>query len=453
MTAIVPYALGLGALVAAALFRLLPGRVAAAVALVGGWAILPVAVYTADMLPEAGRTESPMHALALPTAAFAVNKATALGLGCLVGAVLFDWAALRRLRFSWLDLPVVVWCLVPLLSAPANGLGVAEGLAQARYNALAWGVPYLMGRAYFADAEGLRVLAIAWALAGLAYVPLCLAEFLRGPFLYDLVYGPHPYRLDGADRPIGHRPLVFLEHGNQLGMWAATAAAAAVGLWRSGRPARWLGMPAALAAAVLVVQALACQSLGAIVLLLLGLPVLLLAGRVRLAVDRRVLLGVGAVAVVAGVALITAAGGPLRSQARGLFRGIGKESFTWRLARYEDFLPEAARRPLIGHARADWSPAPGGRFVDPAALGLWMLAFGMYGAAGSLAALAALPVPAARALARRSPALPELAAAVLLAMNAGDLLFNSTLILPLLALAGGLAGAGRAGAPADRAPG
>jgi hypothetical protein len=201
----VSFILGAWVIMGALLFRFLPGRVAAAIGLVGAWAFLPVAPYTPAMFTEPGGAVSPMHALALPTA-FTLNKATAVALGCLFGAVLFDWTTLREaIRPSWYDLPIVAWCLVPLGSAWMNGLELGEALGLVRYGVLTWGVPYAMGRAYFADVEGLRTLLIAWTLGGLAYLPLCLAEFIQGPWLYDLLYGPHPYRFDGATRPFGNR--------------------------------------------------------------------------------------------------------------------------------------------------------------------------------------------------------------------------------------------------------
>ena len=175
------------------LFRVLPGRTAAAVGLVGGWALLPVAPYPSAVMPDsAAGAPCTMHALALPTD-LGWNRGTAVGLACLVGAVLGGWPVLRELRPAWGDLPMLAWCVVPTLSAVANNLSLAEGLGQSRYNALAWGVPYAVGRAYFADPAGLRALLVAWAVAGLAYLPACLAEFALGPFLYPAIYGPHPY--------------------------------------------------------------------------------------------------------------------------------------------------------------------------------------------------------------------------------------------------------------------
>src|ERR1700677_4582148 len=86
------------------LFRILPGRDAAITCLVAGWAFLPVASYPPSDLPDSSRAAA-SHAVALPTS-MQVNKATAIGLGCLAGLVLFDRRTFGRLRFSLVDLPI-----------------------------------------------------------------------------------------------------------------------------------------------------------------------------------------------------------------------------------------------------------------------------------------------------------------------------------------------------------
>ena len=173
-----------------------------------------------------------MHALAVPTRPWCQQGPGASAWDAFSGVVLFDWPS--RCGGSAPSGSTHRWspgALCPSLSALANGVPLAAGLAQSRYLVLAWGVPYLMGRLYLGDNESLRRLGLALVLAGLVYVPLGLLEFVVGPFLYGLVYGAHPYQIEGAVRFVGYRPLIFLEHGNQLGIWIASAALAAVWLW------------------------------------------------------------------------------------------------------------------------------------------------------------------------------------------------------------------------------
>jgi hypothetical protein len=444
---LVPIALACWVVATLAAFRRRPGRDAVLASMIGGWAVLPVASFPSAVFGRPLGEVGSMHALAVPTPVLA-NKATAIGLGCLLGAVAFDWGALRRLRFSRLDLPILAWVVLPVPSTLANGLPVAEGLAQSRYLALAWGVPYLMGRAYLGENESLRRFGLALVLAGLFYAPVCLLEFLAGPFLYGLVYGPHPYQIEGAARFLGYRPLVFLEHGNQLGMWTASAAVAAVWLWRSGRSEAFWGVSGGAQAAALVAVCLFGQSHGAISLAAVALVPLAVPWR-RAARTKPVLVagaGVLLLALAVSTALAASGGaGGLRSQVREAFIGIGKTSFTWRLARSEQHLARVAERPALGWARADWSAAPGHTFVNPVNLGLWLLALGMYGAAGLICLALVLVLPVAEVLKwlpPRSWLNPGCSgvtlAGVLLALNTADAALNAEFLLPMLAAAGGL---------------
>ena len=428
------------------LFRLLPGRDAAIACLVVGWAFLPVAPYPPPA-PTDVENASSVHAVAVPTAPLA-NKATAIGLGCLAGLVLFDRRTFEGLRFDRVDLPMAAWCLVPLASATANGLPLSEGLAQARYLALAWGVPYLLGRAYLADVESRGRFALGIAAGGLAYLPLCAAEIIAGPMAYRALYGPHPYEFEGAARFLGSRPLGFQEHGNQLGMWMAGSAVAATWLWASGASKRPFGIPGGVLAAVLIGATLSCQSHGSIVLLGVALSPLLVA---RLGRGRFPWRAAVALAVAAGcLAIFSLAArrgfdlGALRLDVGNFFKGINKSSFTWRLSRSEEFLPAALRRPWLGSARPDWR-ANGLPFTNPVNLPLWLLVLGMYGLVGLAASMATWLVPPARA-ARRGPLRAWTGPAggatgalvALVAINYLDSFSNSVAILPILAAVGGL---------------
>jgi hypothetical protein len=427
------------------LFRLLPGRDAAIVCLVFGWAFLPVASYPDSSLVDGGSTSS-LAALAVPTSLL-VNKGTAIGLGCLIGFVLFDRRTFDRLRFDRLDLPMVVWCLVPLASCLSNGLPLSEGLAQVRYQALFWGVPYLMGRAYLADVESQGRFAIALAAVGLAYLPICLWEILQGPTFYRLFYGPHPYEFEGTARPLGHRPLGLMEHGNQLGIWLASSALAATWLWASGASKKPGGMPIGVLAGILVGLTVLCQSHASIVLLGLGLLPILIGkvGRGRNFWKVAGVLVLGFVILAIGLEASRRGFSPsaIRADAAGFFRGISKSSFTWRLARTEEFLPLALQRPWLGWARADWRP-DGQPFLNPVNLPIELLAIGMYGLVGVLAILGVWLVPLFRGVRRWTPAMigPSAGATgaliALVAINFVDGISNATVVLPILGAVGAL---------------
>ena len=94
------------------------------------------------------------------------TKARVIGVALLLGVMAFDPKSWRRFRPSFFDLPMLGWCLVPLASGLANGPRPAGSLADAAYLAMAWGVPYLVGRLYFSDPKGLDVLARAIIVGG-----------------------------------------------------------------------------------------------------------------------------------------------------------------------------------------------------------------------------------------------------------------------------------------------
>jgi hypothetical protein len=432
--------------------RLGPVRGALA-SMLGGWALLPNVEYPAAMIESGREAFGFAHACCLAASPL-WNKASAIGLSSLLGIAVFDGPALRRLRPRAIDGLVLLFAATPVASAWSSGLPISAGLAQSRHLALAWGVPYMVGRTRFAGSTALLDFGRGWAMAGLATAPLAIVEFAAGPVWYRWLYGPHPYRFDGDERWLGHRPLELLEHGNQWGMWSATAALAGVWLWASGeRRLAGIGrlaIPTGPAAALLVVVSLLGQSHGSILLLAAGLA--------GLALSRRRppgwviwggLAALPAWAAAAAAALMVRSGGPsgLRETLRGYFHGIGKGSFTWRLARVLENLDGLLARPVLGHGRANWSPvSPDGTFPDPVALPFLLLETGFHGLVGGLSSIAVLAAPIVRALfqfrrldLRQPPNAAAAMAAALLAINLADLLLNSALLLPVLAATGGLA--------------
>lgn len=445
MRELVPVALGLWVFVSIGLFLALPGRDAAITVLLAGSTLLPVALYPAEVFDTPIGHGGSMLALAIPGPPV-LNRASIVGLGGLLGLLLADWPALRRIRPATLDLPIAVWCLAPIASTLANHLPIAWGLAQSRHLALAWGVPYLLGRVYLGDNESLRRFGRGWVVAGVLAAPFCLLEFAAQPFLYTWIYGANPYQIEGMRRPILYRPMLLAEDGNQLGIWIATAAVAAVWLRRSNSLGPVLAIPDRIVAPGLVALCLLCQSHGSIALLLAALLGIRLLTR-RPATGK---IGPWTTAATSAMVLLVLASSiaeaaGLREQTRSFFLGLGKESFTWRLARSGDLLATALAHPILGWGRPDWPMELGQPVVCPVSLGLWLFALGMYGTIGLAASTLALVLPLVEVwkwLPARSWLNPSCSgatlAAALLAVNAADSLVNSTLLLPILAGAGGL---------------
>jgi hypothetical protein len=421
------------------LFRRYPIRVAILANFLAGWALLPSAIYT----PTAVEFPYWILGTCLPSIHF-FTKATVTGLTCLLGILVFDRKTLGRFELSFWDLPMLAWCVIPLLSALANAQGLVPMLRSELYQILAWGVPYLVGRLYFEKTESLKLAAEAFVVAGLAYVPICWVEIMTGPQFYAHLYGYQPYRWTGAPRYLGYRPVGLLEDGNQLGIWMATSALIAIWLWRRRVVDRVLGIPIAWVAGCLFCVTLLCQSAGSIVLLLCLLAfVWFRKGDLPRAVIAIVLLGVLSfmtlrLANVVSLKTMVQQNAIARSAANSL-KSIQRGSFGWRLSQDEKYVGLALEKPLLGSGEWDWWK---GGSLRP--WGLWLLTFGMYGIAGLVALQCLQLIPVARIFWSGPPGpnpsafdlRSALAAAIL--MSAIDNLLNGSMILPILLAVGGL---------------
>jgi hypothetical protein len=438
MTKIIPIVLWAWVPFTIWLFRRGPARRAALVGLLGGWLLLP----SARVPDEVAFEEFPYWVMpsCMPSSSW-TTKARIVGLSCLLGVVLFDRKRLGTLRPAGCDVAVIGWCAWPIASAMANGLYASEAIANAAYQTLAWGVPYLLGRLYFASGEGMDEMARAIVACGLLSVPPAVAEMVVGPFCYGGLYGFHPYQHDGIVRYVGFRPMLLLEHGNQFGIWIASTALVASWLWISGRLARVLGLPGGLAVAMLVGATVASQSMGGIILLAGGLAGMQLVRRCNLvwpilAVMVLVLgfLGVRASNVVDAKALAERVGlGSVQ---------LKRQSFGWRLRVEERGTRVALQRPVAGWGRWDWWR----QYGDSRPWGLFSLALGMYGVVGLVLLIGVLGGPIVRFLTLGPPQLwsspPWASAAAMaaaLSIHALDAILNSTFLLAAMAAAGGLA--------------
>lgn len=250
MTVMVPIAMFGWIPVVMLLFVLLPPRRAVIAAFIGGWLFLPWKGYPIEGFID-------------------YTKMTVVCLSALLGVAAFDTTRLVSFRPRWFDLPMVAWCLCPAASAIANGFGPYGALNQSLYQTITWGIPYLLGRVYFSDSEGLRELSIGIFIGGLIYVPLCLYEIRMSPQLNRMVYGYH-HRGWGGRRLAGFRPEVFMNTGLELGLWMTAATLAGLWLWVTGALKQLWGIPVAWLVLAVMVTTLLCHSAGALALLALG---------------------------------------------------------------------------------------------------------------------------------------------------------------------------------------
>jgi hypothetical protein len=420
-------------------FRRLPVRIALLINFVGGWAVLPAANYisSGDAFPYW------ILGTSLESDYF-ITKATVIGLTGLLCVSLFDRASFLRFRLTVWDLAMGMWLIAPLLSAIANPENFREGCVGEIYQLLAWGSPYLIGRLYFTDTQSLRLAAKAFVIGGLAYIPFCIFEIIKGPQIYARLYGYQPFQLNGAERFIGYRPIGLLENGNQLGIWMATATLIAMWLWRRKTAKSILGIPILLAAIALFIVTIMCQSTGAIILLLALIPFVFVDPR-HLSRTVSIVLVLGILAFAAfRIANVVSLHELVKENSAAhavdsYLKKIGKGSLGWRLSQDERHIVTALNEPILGYGQWNWWREG---FERP--WSLWLLVFGMYGSVGLVSLEALLLIPALRAvwfpLARSDIGYTNmrhtLSAAVLI--SAIDSLLNSAMILPLLLVIGGM---------------
>lgn len=426
MSLLVPIALFGWILVVLALFAQLPGRRAVVAAVVAGWLLLPNAAYTLSGLPD-------------------YNKMTATALSILLGTLLFKREQLLEFRPRWVDLPMLVWCLCPIASSLANGLGLYDGLSGFLNRTIEWSLPYLIGRIYLGSADGLRELAIGIVVGGLVYVLPCLYEIRMSPQLHRMLYGSAIW---GGTRYGGYRPQVFLVNGLELGIWMTTASLIGYWLWASSAIHRIGGISFGWLLFCLLVVTVLCKSTGALVLLVMGIAVLWATRRTGLS------LVIWALLLVAPLYIVTRTTGTWSGKtvvnwASTWINAERAESFEFRLKNEDILVDKALQRPMFG-----WGGWGRNRVYDEEGRdisvtdGLWIIALGQNGISGLVSFTAIFLLPLAL-LVRRYPAhtwrTAGFAPAGVLGISAVlyliDCLSNGSFNPIYLYMAGGLSGA------------
>lgn len=367
------------------LFAALPVRKAIVTALVGGWLFLPTI-----RLPVVG----------IPDYDKIVATNCAIALGCLI----WSRKELFALRPTWIDLPMILWCISPSLSSLSNGLGYYDAASEGFRQVLVWLVPYLIGKAFFRDSQSLRLLALAFVVGGLVYIPLCLLEIRLSPQLNYWVYGFHQNQFWRNLRMEGYRPVVFMNNGLMVGTWMATATVISFWLWLTGNP-RISRVPWPWIFGSLLVVTILCKALYAIMLMLLSLALLLVARYGKsLTPAILLLLAVPGYMALRGLQIVPA--DAIVAQAETIFGADRAQSLGARLAQEDYMILHAMKRPVFGWGgwRRSWPIDPyTGEFQIRGLDGLWTIVIGKNGLYGvSLLFLTLLTPVAAVLLGRRA---------------------------------------------------
>ena len=210
----------------------------------------------------------------LPVAGYSLSgmpdytKMSATCVGVISATMIWHPQLLFRFRPKWVDLPVTLFCFIPLATSLAIGLGLYDGLSISFAQCVMWGLPYLIGRITLGNAKGIRDLAFAFFLGGLIYIPLCWIEIRLSPQLHRWVYGFAPSGFANTYRLGGFRPIVFMQHGLMTAMWMCNAYLCGHLLFFTRTTRRIRGFNSGPLLALLAVTVILSRSVGALLLLL-----------------------------------------------------------------------------------------------------------------------------------------------------------------------------------------
>jgi tetratricopeptide (TPR) repeat protein len=408
-----------------ALFALLPARRAVVAGSIAAWLLLPPIGIDFPGFPN-------------------YTKATAATVGVLLGTFLFEPNRLLCFRLRWFDVPMLLWCLCPFLSSVTNELGVYDALSATFRQMVAWLLPYLVGRLYLTDLEGLRELALGMVIGGVCLAPLCLFEVRMSPQLLQKVYGLGNW--EGAMRFGAYRPRVFFGSGIELGLWMNAVTLVAWWLWRTTQLKRLGGVPGGAIFAGLLVTTILCRATSAMVLCLAGFCALWVCWRTK---TKWVMWGLLFTAPIYCAVRIGDlwSGSHAVSLARRFLNEDRAHSLEYRLVNEDLLIAKALQRPIFGWG--GWGRNlvynDDGRQLAEGD-GLWIVTFGLYGYVGLVLMTVVLLLPAMLFLRRfrvelwDQPGLaPAAAIAIIVNLVLLDGLINGMLNVIYIIAAGGLA--------------
>lgn len=224
---------------------------AVVISVIGGWLLLPQIGWNLPGLPD-------------------YTKSTAIAFGLIAGLIATKLKGEFRFQWRVYDLPVIVYCLSPIVTSMSNRLGFYDGIASTYGEIMTWGIPYLAGRIYFESVETVGDLFFGLIAGGLLYVPLCLYEIRMSPQLSNMVYGFFPHSFLQHYRYGGYRPIVFLQHGLAVSLWMAITSTLAFWAWRSYDLKKMFHLPMWLVALSMMFTCVLCKSANGWIFLALG---------------------------------------------------------------------------------------------------------------------------------------------------------------------------------------
>jgi hypothetical protein len=304
-------------------------------------------------------------------------------------------------------------------------------------------LPFFIGMRFVSTNSAQKLLIKSFAVACIFYSMPMLFEIRFSPQLHRLVYGFFPHEFYQQYRGGGFRPVVFLNHGLEVALFASLATTAALIAMR----ARWrlLRLSSGTVATYLGIILVLCKTMGAIIYALIAAPIVLFTRpRAWINVTVAILLVISAYPLLRTYDLI-----PVRRFA-GAVSSVSADrssSFAWRVKNEDLLLAKANQKPFLGWggwARNRVFQEETGEDISVTD-GEWIQRFGTWGWFGYLSLFGLFLSAALRARSvvsggggERDVLLAGLA--LLLAVNCLDLIPNANLRPMTYLLAGSVAG-------------
>ncbi|MFG0307528.1 MAG: hypothetical protein ACF8Q5_15105 [Phycisphaerales bacterium JB040] len=404
-----------------------------------------------------------------------VNKNTVTAGAALLGVVIFDASALGRFKPRLIDLPMAVWCVVPILSTFANGpmdsgppappwapgqnLEAYDAVALFFTHSVTWGVPWVLGRIYLQGVDAHRVLLLSMFFMGLFYMPLVWVEMKMSPQWHNWLYGVHAHPDFSQTMRYGFwRPNVFMQHGLMVAFFMTSTFLAGYAAWKMHLLKKIKGIPSWGPLSVLGATAVLCMSMGAWIQLVVGVFMIEAVKRFRMPMLLAVLALMPPAYLTARIGLGMSADSIQETVAR--VNEDRAESVGVRFTNEDWIMEHALERPLLGWA--GWGRERiydrNGKMIGITD-GLWTIAISRYGLIGLVSLYAWLILPAVLALRKLpttsalAPFAGTIAVALIVLQLAIDTIPNAMTGPVYVAAAGGLAGLasirGRVRSPED----
>ncbi|MDM8524530.1 hypothetical protein QUF80_14265 [Desulfococcaceae bacterium HSG8] len=257
--------------------------------ILGGWPLIVLIFFKMQKPRQAMITTFwgavmflPMDNLSNFTPLIDYHKLSAASLGAFLGAALFDRERLMSYSFHPVDIPIFICCGCGFVTSVLNGIGAYDGFNVVVNTSLMWGVPYFIGRFYFSDPDGLKLLCRAIFIGGLIYIPFILYELKMSPNLHWMVWGYAQHSFLQTLRGGGYRPMVFMQHGIMVGMWTAMASLTAIWcVYAKTFSGKMRGIPVGLLVFIVSIATIACKSTAATGWLAIGIVFLFVSTKMK----------------------------------------------------------------------------------------------------------------------------------------------------------------------------